>query len=788
MIKGLKIEAPNTFFENATTIDLFWDEDPNASEQGKKNFSVIFGKNGSGKTSLSNLLFDYKKDLETHNLLEFYDDNQQIVSINKENLHVFNEKFIEEYVQISKEKDSINAIVLLGKTKEIDGKINEQNEIIEREVKNIETRNINQYHQKLHDNCIDDYYNKIKDQLKNTWALRQQRIKKLTNKAPVKDDFVVEMLEFSKSKKSVKELDKEFELLVNKLNNIREVSYRINEISIDISIKDVDFYNSLLATSFDKKAMSAFSLKVLESIEHNNSKYLVDSRIVLENEKLCPMCFQEIKEEHKSSILTILGDLFDKTIEDETEKIQNAIITKPIIVPDFSPYKSIVSQELIDLLSDQINSMNHTIEIINKYLKEKIGAIYSPHKMLNIDLKKEISELQDTEKKINKVIQDFNMEIANRNKIIDRATMINKELSFYGIENLVDIYNRLCLEEKTAIQENEKSNQIIRMAKENIENLKLEKQNYSIALKEINVSLSYIFGTNKKLQLKATESGDKYYIYSKNKKLKYSKLSTGERNIIGLVYFYESLKCNCIEGQYFKTESLFVIDDPISSFDYENKIGILSFLKKVIREINEGNEKSQVVILTHELEVVGFISKVFSDLNVTKKACSRELVNKTTKRINPNKYTSYGSLFLDVYHYIVDKDYRDRTKIGNTIRRLIEAYSYFNYNESIDKFLTKSDYYSKISDKDCREYFMCRMNRLVMNEGSHSENIIRQAPDTFNFDLFDDDTIIKTAKDIICLLYLLDSNHVKRYLTSESKAINLIESWIKDIKSLFVTN
>lgn len=35
------------------------------------------------------------------------------------------------------------------------------------------------------------------------------------------------------------------------------------------------------------------------------------------------------------------------------------------------------------------------------------------------------------------------------------------------------------------------------------------------------------------------------------------------------------------------------------------------------------------------------------------------------------------------------QNYRDRTKIGKKIRRLIEAYSYFNYNESIDKFLTK---------------------------------------------------------------------------------------------------
>lgn len=55
MIKGQKIEAPDIFFEDATTVDLFWDEDPNIEKHGNKNFSVIFGKNGSGKTSLSKL-------------------------------------------------------------------------------------------------------------------------------------------------------------------------------------------------------------------------------------------------------------------------------------------------------------------------------------------------------------------------------------------------------------------------------------------------------------------------------------------------------------------------------------------------------------------------------------------------------------------------------------------------------------------------------------------------------------------------------------------------------------
>ena len=252
-----------------------------------------------------------------------------------------------------------------------------------------------------------------------------------------------------------------------------------------------------------------------------------------------------------------------------------------------------------------------------------------------------------------------------------------------------------------------------------------------------------------------------------------------------MVYYYECLKKDCQQGDYFHDESLYIIDDPISSFDYENKIGILSFLKKIIGEIIKGNKDSQILIFTHELEVANYMNRIFTDLNISNKSCARELINKSTKRINPTKYTSYGKLLLEVYSYINDESIRNNISIGNTIRRLVEAYSFFNYNQEMDKFLAKDETYNKISDPQLKQYFKNRMNRILMNETSHSEDVIRQAPDTLNFDLFSDGEILQTAKDIICLLYCIDQAHINCYLSNEPAHTSLITTWISEIKALF---
>lgn len=80
-------------------------------------------------------------------------------------------------------------------------------------------------------------------------------------------------------------------------------------------------------------------------------------------------------------------------------------------------------------------------------------------------------------------------------------------------------------------------------------------------------------------------------------------MSLGERNIIALCYFFTQILSNQDVGRLYQDEELVVIDGPISSFDFENKIGISSLLKVQANRIVNGNIRSKILFLTHGLSV-----------------------------------------------------------------------------------------------------------------------------------------------------------------------------------------
>ncbi|PJI06730.1 MULTISPECIES: hypothetical protein [Clostridium] len=68
-----------------------------------------------------------------------------------------------------------------------------------------------------------------------------------------------------------------------------------------------------------------------------------------------------------------------------------------------------------------------------------------------------------------------------------------------------------------------------------------------------------------------------------------------------------------------------VIDDPVSSFDLENRIGILSFLKSQMLRIFSGNKDSKIFVMTHDLPTFYDLEKILGDIkDATKKIGERK--------------------------------------------------------------------------------------------------------------------------------------------------------------------
>ena len=59
--------------------------------------------------------------------------------------------------------------------------------------------------------------------------------------------------------------------------------------------------------------------------------------------------------------------------------------------------------------------------------------------------------------------------------------------------------------------------------------------------------------------------------------MKPTQISLGERNIIALCYYFANIMQNQEFEESHAQEYILLIDDPVSSFDIENKVGIMSF-------------------------------------------------------------------------------------------------------------------------------------------------------------------------------------------------------------------
>ena len=132
-----------------------------------------------------------------------------------------------------------------------------------------------------------------------------------------------------------------------------------------------------------------------------------------------------------------------------------------------------------------------------------------------------------------------------------------------------------------------------------VEDLKARKRSVAIAVDSINSCLRYILFSEDRLKIENAEGGYRLLVNGKN--VRPCDISEGERNIIGLSYFFTKIFEEKEEALAFKDEYLIVIDDPISSFDFENRVGVFSFLNYKLTAFLVEQKLTRVLILTHEL-------------------------------------------------------------------------------------------------------------------------------------------------------------------------------------------
>lgn len=782
-IKGIKLKGAN--FVNQTELNLF-----KSSNDKVAKLALVYGRNGSGKSTISNAFKKVKgEDILNIETASLYADSHEI-SIGESGdkaIFVFNEDFVNDKVKIQEE--GLGSIIMLGEKADLTVKIEQATEKLS-EAKDIQDK-IKQRVDEYKDvtNLKSPYYYKDKMCLAlkndNGWAGRERRIKDSRRNANVAKDKYLEFINITPSK-SKSELLMSFEEQMQDLEKAKQGSGKIIEEIIEISDVYKNFNYSavskLLEESIEQPNLSEREKYLLNLIEIGEKDFLQKQLDYFSNNEAqyCPFCLQDISDDYKVDLVDKIQSILSDFVKEHCKKLSGFLLEE--INFDFTPFIELSS--CIES-SELLNKINNSIQENNGVIQKKINSPYTSIYEDIIDITSLLIDLEKSLKNLEKERDEYNKNIVNTKPIIDRLVSINNEIAYYDI---IDDYNRYLVQqsecEELSIEE-QKANKLVHENLILCKKLEAERKNIDIAVDLINKGLKYIFFSKGRLEI--IFEGDKYKLLSNGQPVLPSNISVGERNIIGLCYFFASMLQGKDDKNAFKDECLIIVDDPVSSYDFENKIGILSFLKLKLSQFLNGNLNSKAIILTHDLLSFFDIEKILEELQ--KEFIDTYGKNKTVfnlfelKKCNLMEFQykkrhEYTEMMKMIYNYSIKGCSDNSILIGNIMRQVLEAFSTFEYKKGIAEVSTDSNIIKKL-DFEYQDYFRNLMYRLILNGGSHKEEEIRSGRLDF-FAVISDDEKVRTAKDILCFMYLLNDMHVIAHLGNIREELN---KWCDEIKN-----
>jgi len=781
MYNFVKIKLQGGYYKDCEELKLFNSETNNAS--------IIYGANGSGKSCIASAFRELAFDLETekiYSINKLFDSHEsEIVLTEQESsaISVFDEEYIDKNVKL--DQDSLGAIIMLGEQSQYDEQINKLKE----NLKTIKTEkkliDLNKFEGEKSTNSVNKKKKNILDSLKNGWAAREKDIRDSPRNASVTDNLFEEIMNMQLPKDSKTQLSQSLSDLTDTINNARSNSEKIFIDTINLNKINEKELIQLLMTRVDKPGKNKLEERILDTVEQKGKEFIEYSIDDFSDSstEYCPYCYQNISDDYKKSLTAAISKIFSDEVEKHSESLFSSKIDTIIINVEQARK---IDNVFVDRFDDILQQCNLAIEKYNQYLDKKISNVFDPIVIDSIGLDELLNKLDEIYHGIAIKIKDFNRSIDEINLNIQKAQEINKNIAKIETKSLFTEYESTKNDYQKSKSELEKLITTESGIEQEIIVLNAKKNSVDIALELINEYLALIFGDVKRLKLTLSNNNN-YYVESKNRKVKLKNLSVGERNAIALCYFFSQIQKEASINSSFNKEFLLILDDPVSSFDFDNKIGIYSFLKMILTRVLVGNTNSKVLLLTHEIEVAINLNKVFVDIKKTNSSifessfhCTRRIMaDKSIIDMNIDKFNSYYRLLDDIYNYSTSPDTQDKLDytIGNTIRKALEAFATFQFRCGLDDLYRNDTITSLITNEKQKTYFTSRMSRIVMHGESHTEDNIKNIVNRSTLEYYSTVEKIQVAKDVLAFIYLLYSKHIESYFKDNQVAIRNIILW-----------
>ncbi len=692
-----------------------------AIEMGEfKDYNVIFGNNGCGKTSLTRafeLLISKNKHIEKYRTIstastaespsiefECKDESYKIepnsnIGAPSFKVEIYNSDFLHNNAPFNSEfglkKLDDDTIILEGsvlgeETKEIN-QLKDFREKVEKRQKKIKDENSAETLTAKQESEIKKYEEEIEKIRKKVTS---KTIQITLDEIKINNFYEVSKDKFKYQEDALTNLEKDF-------NELDEAMKKFDDLKEMELPKDYqrDKLKSLFSFDIDKEA-GQVSEKIKEHISKVGREF-IEKGIKIQKEmpdNACPFCTQKIL----NGIIQEYTSYFNKSIESFNQNSLNMSETLKKILEQWNIKEILQSFERFEPFMKKDFSKNkeslekalEQIKVLLEELQKEVGkkeGVKNEKKFQEID--KKLLEIQENiQQCVGEAREILNQKKEQKKKLEKLKTKL-KEARIKKAKHDSYDWQKSKEEAERKLLVLDRGHKRLKCLLEKIDN-KL-KELYDQKRPDIEIINNYL----KALNLPKYSLDKDYRIVLNSDALENSEakmiLSDGEKTTLTFAYFLARLK------SFYKKEDLknlvVVIDDPISSLDEQRIYNTSDIVAKINQELageklSNEKDKAQVFVLTHNHT---FMARLIN--MVDKHACYFQLERNQNqlKIVCKNEVVGYFDtfyllLFKEVYAFAkketVQDDFNEAINYGNKVRVLLEGFLKINF---INSFLTE---------------------------------------------------------------------------------------------------
>ncbi len=693
-----------------------------------KKINILYGRNYSGKTTLSRIL----RALETGSISDKYsspefqltfDDGsnarQNSLNSHGQMIRVFNEDFVRDNLRfIVDDEQTINSFAILG---EDNAKLEEEIEKHEAELGNEEDKS------GLLGKLLGAEEN-FKEAQKNHGVKSSELEGKLRDKA-------------NKASTGIKH---------NK--TFGDANYNVSRIKTDITAVTKGTYSPLTDEQVEKfhdllreepksaiPESSSFSLQY--SAIASSAKELIEKKIQasdpiqeLLNDAALAAWVRTGRGHHKgkrekcafcgNALPNDLWEKLDKHFNQESEELRKAldnllesIEREQSRVPNLlkirnSDFYSNFTTDLNSLenqLTAQSASYCASLDSIKEQVERRKNDIFSPLTFNEPEsVEDSLNSVRDSFEKLRSESNQFTASLSSDQLQARSALRLHEVFTFINdikYENECTAIDALTKEMSIAENAKRSEKEKVDTKRAKINELKAQLKDESKGADRVNDYLNNFFG-HQSLSLKAIEenpgdasSGYRFEVTRDNKKAFH--LSEGECSLIAFCYFMAKLDDIETKGN----QPIIWIDDPISSLDANHIFFVYSLINAEIvtpekcensGELKERDRFKQLFISTHSLDFLKYLKRLPGAMAKNKSqyfiVTRSDQVSDITlmPRYLKDYVTEFNFLFHQIYkcaHAKIenDEDHDCYYNFGNNARKFLEAFLYYKYPNAVEK-------------------------------------------------------------------------------------------------------